>query len=439
MIDEYAGEVQAIVDRVLGTPDAAVEETEVAAPEAATEETDTAAVTEDESASDKAAEESTEAKEDEEEEAPDAESAETTEAEPSDESFQTLLEDIPSKETIDAQFNRVPQAGRDEMYRLADLAREKNAKLDTIGGEEGADIFAPVHELLTKPVRDVEDHRKALTAVFTTNPLATTEMLAAGALDILFPVGDNPQIKEMARTGDFVLQTRFGEGATSEHIETLLMLEKNGFFDAKEGLEYLNAEGNASQLFQSQATTIEQLEAERDQLKHLVAHPELIDKHSQQQSNAVKDLDTELVTRLTDGIKPFREKMRWADDSALAKTTMDAILAELRADPAYRDAVEFAVQNGSLKQGETIPHTISQKLYSLINVGKARFAERGASINNELRTRTETSRNAKQAEKVEKETKPRSVATQPSPQYFDGAIDMDPDLAALYRKHGIGV
>lgn len=357
------------------------------------------------------------------------ESAEESDAkQPAEDSFDDLLDTIPTADALRAKYERIPNVAKDEMVSLADMARAKEAVLSRVGGEDGVAILEPVHNLLTKSERVDADHMQALASMWQTNQEATSELLYMGAMGVLFNTNGDEIGKQQAAIGDAILNERFGLNA--EKIEKLALLVNDGIVDIDEGMTLLSAEGTDSPLYQSQQKTITTLTNQLEELKDLVANPDKITQPSQAEKSALTALDTEIEKRLADGIAPFRERVRWGEQSQLAKTVTNALLAELRSDPDYKEAVRFAKSQGI---GENIPYTINQKIFTLVNKGKSKFALLAADINKELKSVTATSLNAKVKEKV-KETKPQAVETTPKQGMFGGAVFSDPELDAIYAS-----
>lgn len=391
------------------------------------EETESAAATEE----DTAAADETEDESAEEADAIDAEAESADEPDaspPAEDSFDDLLDTIPTADALRAKYERIPNVAKDEMVSLADMARAKEAVLSRVGGEDGVAILEPVHNLLTKSERVDADHMQALASMWQTNQEATSELLYMGAMGVLFNTNGDEIGKQQAAIGDAILNERFGLNA--EKIEKLALLVNDGIVDIDEGMTLLSAEGTDSPLYQSQQKIITALTSQLEELKDLVANPDKITQPSQAEQNALTALDTEIEKRLADGIAPFRERVRWGEQSQLAKTVTNALLAELRSDPDYKEAVRFAKSQGI---GENIPYTINQKIFTLVNKGKSKFALLAADINKELKSVTATSLNAKVKEKV-KETKPQAVETTPKQGMFGGAVFSDPELDAIYAS-----
>jgi len=423
MSELYDPELEAIYN-----PEAAVEEVTPAAEEVESQdETESAAVIEEAAATDETEDESAEEVVEGETDAD--ESAEAPDTQPAEDSFDDLLETIPTPESLRAKWERIPNAAKDEMVQFADMARAKAEVLSSIGGEDGAKILEPIHTLLTKAERVDSDHITALGSMWQTNQEATSELLYMGAMGVLFNTNTDPLGKQQAAIGDAILNERFG--ADSAKIEQLVLLEKDGIIDIEEGMQLLSGEGTDSPLYQAQAKTISELEQKVGELTDLVANPEKIVPVSKAEQNALTALDAEIEKRLTDGIAPFRERVRWAEGSVLAKTLTNALLAELKSDPEYAEAMKFARQHG-VTEGD-VPYTINQKIFTLVNKGKSRFALTAADINKELRGVSETSRNAVVQQKVKKTT-PQAVETKPKQGMFGGATFSDPELDAIYAS-----
>ncbi len=352
----------------------------------------------------------------------------------SDDTFQDLLDDIPSNETLLATHKRIPQETKDALTSLADRARAERAALEPIGGQEGAKILTPIAALLQKAEVTEDDTAEAWgSLIYSGNNKAAFRLLQDGAKELLFNRGTDPVSKEVASYGDAILENRFGDGYSSERIEKLVNLEKAGYINADEDYQTLQAEGKDSTLYQTQQAALDAQAEEIKSLKALVANPQLIEQRTVKQSNAVKDMETVLGTRIAEGITPFRERGRWAEDSPLTKIVTKAILSELKDDPDYKEAVAFVSQEGF--KNDAIPFPVQQKLHSLVNKARGRFGEDMIAVNKALKSMTETSQNAKINEEVKKEpVKPKPAEISKSSNWMGGATILDPDLAAIYNE-----
>lgn len=347
--------------------------------------------------------------------------------EASDDSFDDLLEDIPSNEAILSTHKRIPQATKDALVQYADGWRQTKAQLDTLGGEEGVRILSPLSNVLTQADVTAEDAYNALTPLMRTNPSAMADVFALASRVVLFT--DDPNFKEFAEKGDAVLQTRFGEGYDSARIEKLVALEQGGYIDADADFDTLAAQGSDSDLFQKQQQSLNEQKQRIAELEKLVENPHLIEQKTTQQVSAQKDLETELTQRVSQSVTPFRERGRWGESSPLTQLAMRDVLSTLKDTPDYKEAVKLVTQYGKLKQGETIPFPVEAKLANLVRQAKGKFGELVLSINKERRVLDESSPNAK-IEKKAKETVPKAEVIS-APQYYDNGRAIDPDIAQL--------
>lgn len=420
-MDEFNSELQEIyaqTDAILNADDA-VEVSDEAVTEEVTADTDDDAASE-------GAEETTETDDADQS----AESEDEVSDEPIEESFDDLLEDIPSNEAILNTHKRIPQATKDALVEYATIARETKAQLDSVGGEQGIKLLAPLSNVLTKAEVTPEDALNAMAPLLQTNPDAMADVFALASRVVLFT--DDPNFRQFAERGDAVLQTRFGEGYDAARIEKLVALEQNGFIDANADFETLQAQGTDSALFQSQQQALKEQKERIAELENLVKNPHLIEQKTTQQVNAQKELETELTTRVSQSVTPFRERGRWGETSPLTQLAMRDVLNSLKDTPDYKEAAKLVSQYGNLKAGETIPFPVEAKLTNLVRQAKGRFGELVLAINKERRTIDESSSNATIKEKV-KETVPKAQVLQPK-SYAGGVYDIDPDLAAIYQE-----
>lgn len=393
------------------TEDAVIEDTAVEVDDAATDADEVETAVEDET------------------EQPDESEAVDDTKEASDDSFDDLLDDIPSNETILNTHKRIPQATKDALVEYADGWRSTKAQLDTLGGEEGVKLLTPLSSVLTKAEITEADSYDALAPLLTTNPTAMVEVLKYAAEGVLF--NTDPAFKVMSEQGDKVLQARFGEKYDAARIDRLAQLEQAGYIDADADYETLKAQGVDSDLFQIQQTKLNEADSRIAELENLVNNPHLIEQKSAQQTNALKDLDTELTTRVSQSVTPFRERGRWGESSPLTQVVTENILNTLKNTPEYKEAVKFVSQYGTLRQGEVIPHTIQTKLDTLSRMAKGKFGEMVSAINKERRALDETSVNTKVAKEV-KETVPKAEVLS-GVEYYPSGVPIHQGMLELRR------
>jgi len=371
--------------------------------------------------------------------------AEESEAEPeesatdtdetSDDSFDDLLEDIPSNEAILNTHKRIPQATKDALVEYATMAWETKAQIESVGGEEGIKLLAPLSNVLTKAEVTADDALNALAPLLRTNPDAMADVFALASRVVLFT--DDPNFRQFAERGDAVLQTRFGEGYDAARIEKLVALEQSGYIDSNADFESLQAEGVDSKLFQTQQETLNEQKQRIQELENLVNNPHLIEQKTTQQVNAQKDLETELTARVAQSVTPFRERGRWGEASPLTQLAMRDVLNSLKDTPDYKEAAKLVSQYGHLKSGESIPFPVEAKLSTLVRQAKGKFGELVLAINKERRVIDESSSNATIKEKV-KETVPKAEEIKPT-LYYNNGVPIDPDVAKLRAEFDAAV
>lgn len=355
--------------------------------------------------------------------------------ETSDDSFDDLLEDIPSNEAILNTHKRIPQATKDALVEYATIARETKAQIESVGGEEGIKLLAPLSNVLTKAEVTADDALNALAPLLRTNPDAMADVFALASRVVLFT--DDPNFRQFAERGDAVLQTRFGEGYDAARIEKLVALEQSGYIDSNADYESLQAEGVDSKLFQTQQETLNEQKQRIQELENLVNNPHLIEQKTTQQVNAQKDLETELTARVAQSVTPFRERGRWGEASPLTQLAMRDVLNSLKDTPDYKEAAKLVSQYGHLKSGESIPFPVEAKLSTLVRQAKGKFGELVLAINKERRVIDESSSNATIKEKV-KETVPKAEEIKPT-LYYNNGVPIDPDVAKLRAEFDAAV
>ena len=415
-MDDLQSELQALAEtRDSAMSEAATVDTENAVEEAAVEVDDAAADVEEVEVAEEL------------DVADESEEAATDTDETSDDSFDDLLEDIPSNEAILNAHKRIPQATKDALVEYADGWRQTKAQLDGIGGEQGAKLLTPLSTVLTKAEITESDSYDALAPVLVTNPTAMVEVLKYAAEGVLF--NTDPAFKQMAEQGDKVLQNRFGEGYNAERIEKLVALEQGGYIDSDADFDTLKAQGVDSDLYQAQQTKLNEQKEQIAKLENLVNNPHLIEQKTSQQVNAQKDLETELTTRVSQSVTPFRERGRWGETSPLTQLAMRDVLNSLKDTPDYKEAAKLVSQYGNLKNGESIPFPVEAKLSNLVRQAKGKFGELVLAINKERRVIDESSSNATIKKEV-KETVPKAEVIA-STSHYDNGIPIDPEIAKL--------
>ena len=119
-----------------------------------------------------------------------------TETEVTD-SFDDLLDEIPSNEALLKAHTRIPQATKDALVKGYEEWRNTKAELDKVGGSDGVQILAPVFEALTKPSLTVDEQTDVLRPLLQANPYAMSDVLMLGAVEALFT--DDPNLKYLDR------------------------------------------------------------------------------------------------------------------------------------------------------------------------------------------------------------------------------------------------
>jgi hypothetical protein len=358
-------------------------------------------------------------------EAPAADQSEETPLGQNDD-LSSLLEEIPSADTINAKFERVPKTARDEMISMADNWRQDREVINAIGGRETAQSLKAVTDALSKAERSDEDTASALSALASINPKATVEVLFHGATELMFAKpGQSSQ--EAIDAGNAILEHRFGVDA--DHIEKLVLLEKGGIIDLEADLNLLHSEGTGSQLFERQQATIDEQKSKIIEMQRLIDNPDLIEKKGAE----VSKVDELFEKRFADGIEDVLSRVRWGKESQLAKTVTEAITFNLKNDPDYREAVALAKQG----DGKTLPPLVEHRLRLLVNKGKARFIETATAISKDLVETVKTSRNAVVEKKVEEKVKaaPVELAQAHAPGSFGGALRLPDEIARIEREY----
>lgn len=357
--------------------------------------------------------------------APDASLADETDT-------QDLLDPIPTPESLATKWNRIPNEAKAEMGNLATIARDYRDDLDKIGGKEGVELFSPIKDFLTTAEPTTENSVNAFAAMFKANQVNTAHMVIDAASH--FMRSDEAGFKDV---GNAIVRDVFGENVTVERIKGLLQLEEAGLVNLEEDLPSIQA-GDSS-LFKKQQTELEQLRTQVREQAELIKNPEKIAKQSDVKAEG--DFAKDFEAQIDKAILPFLERGRWTDASNLSKYVKSAILADIKADPAYVNAVKHIRQNGGYN-GENLPWAVKQSINTLINKSKAQFDLAMRNINQDFKKLTGSSRNAKVKTEVEKDTKaaPISLVTQKqsafSSSYMSPADAIEEDA---YKTSGLRV
>jgi hypothetical protein len=351
-----------------------------------------------------------------------------TETEVTD-SFDDLLDEIPSNEALLKAHTRIPQATKDALVKGYEEWRNTKAELDKVGGSDGVQILAPVFEALTKPSLTVDEQTDVLRPLLQANPYAMSDVLMLGAVEALFT--DDPNLKYFSDKGDVVLQTRFGEGYDAKKIEKLVALVEGGYVDPDADYQLLTSQGADSEFYEQQRATITQQNERIKELEKLVKNPHLIEQPKQ--NTAVKELESEVTNQVMEAIKPFRERARWSEDSPLTTLVIESIMTKLKDSPDYQAAVDLVSNQGSLRNGDKLPLPIAARLATLVKQARGKFGTLAQTINKERRGRDETSVNAVVKEQV-KETTPKAEVLAPQDRYTYVPSTMQAELDKIYSR-----
>lgn len=378
-------------------------------------------------------------------EAPEAENAEDAEPasddaaadtsdQPNDDqdSFQDLLDPIPTAEDLLKRHTRIPQTAKDEMVKLADNWRNDRQKLERIGGDLGVTALEPVVKLLGNANPTSQEALEAFDVMLQTNREATLTGILESAVVLL----DSPT-PEFKILGDALMQKTFGQGVTTQHVKDLLTLERAGMVNIEEDMQLLGNSDTSSSLFAKQQETIKKLERQLEETNELLNDPDKLAARTGKTKQAEAVFEADFNDRVTDAVKPFLEKGRWDTGSALAKHVLPGILAGLSREPEYQAAKTFiASQKGY--SADKAPFAVQQAINTLMSKAKARVAQAIKEVNAELKTTSTVSRNAVVKEQV-KETRPKSESLAATAKVGSGyatsaAGTVDEAEDALFRK-----
>lgn len=317
----------------------------------------------------------------------DAKAAADSEAEtPPEADFAELLDDIPSKEVILRTHQRIPEATKNALVEFADKARNYRDALNRIGGEDGVNVLEPIHKVLTVATPTVEDQVSALAAALDTNEGAALGLFTAGA-ELLFNRNNAPEGRRAAVVGDAVLQRRFGEGVTADKIERYVALEQAGAFDSEQDIDMVD--GVFIQDRQAQA--IDALMQEVARLKQEAANPHSQAKAQAAGETAVVQLNADIAAKLGEAVNPIRDAAQWKPETRIHGILMNAIIADLKNEPEYKQIVELTRANGGRigtangTDGEAqMSHAVNIHLTRLVNKAKAHYARDVAAITRDI-------------------------------------------------------
>lgn len=309
-----------------------------------------------------------------------------------DEDFQDLLDPIPTKESLLAKHSRIPQATKDELVGLADNWRATNEKLESIGGNEGVEMLTPVFNYLASPTWSPDAAQQTFAAMFKVNPEASIGMVAEAAA---FMLSDEAKRHGIGAVGDKLLESEFG--VNGQTIREYVLLEKAGYVDRENDLKLLNTDGNGSSLYQKQESELAVAKQEIQKLQEQIRNPQI----PKEVIAATDAFDTTLNNKLEEAITPFLEKAGWEADSPLTQIVKKALVAEIKSDKLYKDAIAQAKETANWESH----FGIKQAIQSLVTKGKAKFVESVKGINTQFKQRP--TRNEEVKAKVE-QTKPKS-------------------------------
>lgn len=420
LVDEYVrlGQVDS---------DAAEEGTSAAAEAAADETSSSAAMSEsvtEEESDDKETDTKESESEDESSDETEGDNGETDTDDADQEDF-APLDEIPTAEELQ-KFPRTNPEAKAKMVELADGWRETKVKLESVGGEKGVEVLQPLAQILTKAEASNEELDTALSSILNENQEVGTQLLAAGAY-LMLNYADDPKIKSY---GDRIAQFTFGAtpealreigsvvkefDTNAEHIKDLLKLEAAGMITDADH-DAFRANYGGSELYDKQLAEIERLKAENATIK---ANPQALLEPIVDSSQAVRDFEQTLLERIETGVAPIRETGRWTADMVLAKTVNDAIMASLRDEPEYKEALKVLRRDGDFRKDNL---AMTTALATLSGKAKGRFQQAVRGINADLRKISETSLNAKRkvdTEKVEKDKKEVETKTTSTPVVAD--------------------
>lgn len=317
------------------------------------------------------------------------------------ESFDELLDPIPTAEQLLAKHTRIPDETKQELVSLADNWRSAQEKLNRIGGELGVEMLEPVVNLLGNPDPTPHDAITAFDQMLKTNQTATL----LGILESSEAILTSPH-EHFQKMSDALIARVFGDNVTKEHIQQLLLLEQAGITNLEEDLKYVeaNTEG-ATSVFTKQNETIKQLQKQLAEKEELLNDPEKLAKVQTSKSDTA--FETDFDGRIKEAIDPFLKKGNWSQESALVKHVMPSIMNSLKNDPDYQQMKAYIRQNGY--NAKNLPFPVASKLLALTNKAKARTEIAIREINAELRGRAANGLNATVKQKTAT-TKPQAVA-----------------------------
>lgn len=341
-----------------------------------------------------------------------ADESETTDESADEEAEPTFsLDPIPSSD----ELNKFPRTNPEARAKLVELAagwRADRALVDSIGGETVISVVKPLTDLLTKASSTPEERVPALATLVSSNPTVGMEI----AEDFTRLVFGDPVAKAygdkvsqelfgtdlLSMYGLAQLKADYGDKANPEHIKEFLKLEAAGIIDTTDGMNLFNSEFGGSELFEKQRQDNADLQRQLDEIKQnpakFLTQPEIVS------TKATEDFDKALMDRFEDGVKPIRETHRWKADSRVAKLANRAIIAELKEEPEYKEAMKQLSQSGQFIPGNMVTTLAMNRL---VEKARGRYAEEVRGINSDLKGLTETSRNAQLQKRTE--TKPKAA------------------------------
>lgn len=385
----------------------------------------------------------------------DADEASDTEEEAETESTEQSfsLDPIPSDEDL-RKFPRTNPEAKNEMVRLAGIAREQRDLVDRLGGTEGVEIAEPIISLLRKAETTPEERGEVLTSMFTNNWSVALQLVHDGTAFILGAEEMSPYADRVLQDAFGVdkstvttaiaerqaLEKEFGEKASLENLRNLLKLDAMGLIDN----ESFDVAFDGSELYEKQQQAIAAAQAETNKLRQ-----EMDDLRSGRtpltsntaHTGASKQFDDALTEQFLAALPGIRNNGRWTENGALDNLNRQAVLAEIRNHPQYKEAIALVSRDG---YKDTFP--IKTALKELGRVAAAKYQTNLRGINDEQRTRVTKAEAPKQEAKPtpKVESKPKAPSTFNNRQSGDSLEELEQgflratrDLNRLHRESAV--
>lgn len=294
---------------------------------------------------------------------------------------------IPADDKIDKL--RIPKEDREQLKKVAQLARDANEKLENFG-EFGLNVLEPLAKVITKASISDDEGAQILHQMAEANGEVTYQLLFGGATALM----QDPEAANQLLGSVFK-----AENATVDNIKSLLKLDKEGYIDRD---------------FLTEDTEVLALKEENERLKGEIKAKNL-PKPDIRGERASKDFETDFHQEIPQKLEGIFQKVSWDKEGQLAKLVTELIAYRLKSDEKYKDTSDFLQQTGSYRNGDKRVGVADANLMVLKNKALAQGTEMIREIQKEFKAISERSRNRVLAEKQKKAKEVTTTVPVPLP------------------------